>query len=316
MKPTPDIIQLAQNSLKRMGGVFIGEEHEQAFARQFLIEHMPELAASGVRTLYLEHTQATIDALRHGGVDCLLYTQPDERIAPYLPSPTHVAATQNTRDSYARMAALIEAADRAGVRVIGYETFQDGIHIAAAQTPEGVMRREMLGAKIIHETRAADSGHYLVLGGGAHSRAAGAMPDYPAPGLDMRLGIDSIDFTSREHARALHPDLAYSSLHQTLDFAVLGKNYVAIPADATATHIIIHRSGYGATPHVAPSPQHMSVTVNGSPVMLEVSQISDDLLRSGVCRAPALNADRFLSDAQINAQIVRFSAPQNDTPHR
>lgn len=185
------VTKLALDLLSKNKGLFIGEQHDTPFAEQFVSNRFEEFKKAGVTTLYVEYNMYKARASQ-GGNEC---------------RETFMGPSDNPQDKgvVSNFQLVIEAATRAGLRVIGHDSLngtswqfnrKDKDPKLAEDISLGgpaMDRRDDFAVQVIQRTQ--DGGKYIIYGGLGHS--GNETPDRPSgKGLSERLGIPSIDFHS------------------------------------------------------------------------------------------------------------------------
>lgn len=236
-------------ALKENQGVFLGEEHMTHIIQPLVMSNLTELKAAGVTTIYIEFPEQAMQALRNGQDFANSYLG-DAAIDPV---------------KYSMYGQLMLAAQQQGIRVIGYEDFNP-LHLKASDTPtqmdekvlqyatsaEAIDRRDKTAEYVIRATQ--DGGKYIIMGGSKHSRIANLDPDAPSAGLDVRLGIPSIDVVSPTVAAELHQAGEFISPALIKGGAALvdsDDNYeVILPEDGSASLIFLNKNDFAGYAYI------------------------------------------------------------------
>jgi hypothetical protein len=184
-------------------GMCVSESHAEPDGKSFLINHMPDLQAQGVTTLYIEHLLAPYQPL----VDQFLSSPPGTAMPPELQAFLDGSdATQGlTASAPNNLKGLLLAAKASGMRVVGLDD-----NNVSRRTPGTMAQRAMgvnrLGEQAIKADAAARGvGKYVILCGGAHSNTDPGLTN-GIPGFSQLLKIPAVTFDMGTSELALDPE--------------------------------------------------------------------------------------------------------------
>lgn len=296
-KPGYDILELVTAQLHGARGVFLGEEHDQYLARDFLITHLAELKQAGVTTIYFEASDTWVSAARTHGIECLMAKDLDKLRTTNIDVAQQIEAVRKTGaealfagvqqnmsvHNRTYMQQLLKAAQAEGIAVIGHDTVGNGYaRLSTRGILDHIDQRDQNSAHIVNSSApAAPLNKFIILAGSDHSRRAASyvLPDQSTirlgDGLPERLGIPSIDFTAIDnlnmHESLLAKGDAISKMLET-------RPYITTPVtDTSADFAVIHRNGFallGEDAHQLPTGYNVAFTLFDEPVCRY--QVTDD----------------------------------------
>jgi hypothetical protein len=211
MKPdTSSILELIRLEFQDYPGIFIGEDHTEHAARDFILSHLQELKKLGVTTIYMEAPYTAIEAvyageafskeaakrtgkpLPAGGLTCLnvasalndikkdstlqrqLETIPikkDYTLTREVSFGKGVYETANTGyENLIFLEALVKKADELGIQVIGHDIRG---RVSYAGTYETIKEERIIrdiGGAERIKATAPKNGKYIIIGGSDHSQ--------------------------------------------------------------------------------------------------------------------------------------------------
>lgn len=191
---------LLQNILKHNEGICIGEMHHDRSPKKLIIDNLEELKKQGLTTLYLEH---------------LFYDSMQSRLDQYFKSdsqtlnPILEAYLKNldtgfrVRDNNYDFLALVKAAKKAGIRVVGIDTTVS--YYCGVSDKTGVeddqkrylAMNSVATAIIEREQKLNPGGKYIALMGSGH---VATVNEVNVPGIAELLSVPSIIVEPNEKA--------------------------------------------------------------------------------------------------------------------
>lgn len=262
-KPGTDILALVSRQLANHRGVFLGEQHDQFLARDFLISHMDALRKAGVTTIYFETRDPLVKATKTHGTACIM-AQDLDRLAiknPEIAKQIEDVKRTGAEALFAKvepdqivrnrtfMEQLVRIAHASGIEVIGHDTIGDAFYqLPARDALKYIDQRDINSAHIVNSSAPkAPLDKFIILAGSDHSRGAASytMPDRSSitlsEGLPERLDIPSIDFTTFENL-TMHESLLPE--RENLAMTLERKPYTFRTLnDTSADFAVVHRSG-------------------------------------------------------------------------
>ena len=183
--------------LDHSGGVVVGEVHSAIASKRLLIDQMPTLVDSGVKTLFMEHLfsdrhQAALDSYLASPpnspmpetLSAMLTDMNEGHMDEFSVGSSDRPAYKAQREAY-NFTTVVEAAKRAGLKIVAIDCEVGyAIHLGGTQgTPETAKQRyetmNYLAAQRIADCRqqhGAEFGKWIALVGNAHSNTYKGVP--------------------------------------------------------------------------------------------------------------------------------------------
>jgi hypothetical protein len=237
-------IALVQDLLKKNRGVFIGEEHGQPYAVDTITQHLPELKAAGVKTLYIELDPRDMryfmgDDSTRRQIQAEQGKSNDPIVAQWH---EHMLASDHIKE----WRELVSKVKAAGIEVVPYDHTETvtasgkaGYDLLTSypNTFSGMVQRNTEDARNILETN--PSGKFIVYGGSNHSGniPAGEYSDHVGNqglayiGIDKQLGIPSVEF-----GHLSLPAGVYRGDGKNADYEVVSTNTISKPPQTPIAH--------------------------------------------------------------------------------
>ncbi len=203
-------------------GVIIGEIHSDTAARQYLIQNIQQIAAFGVKTLFLEHF--CYDSFQD------ILDEYHQQQASDLQSPLNefVSALDNSFRSTIGFGykELLIAAKTANIRVVGLDTtvsYSAGVHrkLGVENSHDRYLAMNYVAVRIIEKEQQTQQKKYVALIGSGH---VSTVADIKIPGIAELLGLPSAvietgktqERISKTNVTMLHKKITQVGMYITL----------------------------------------------------------------------------------------------------